>query len=119
MKTILVIYEDSLTSKVIERTLQKNNYEIEKVQMSDLSLDQHSNPDLIIIELPKIIDMGIKLVKMIKETKSSIKILITSAHNQSDIDKAKQELGLNIEIIQAPWSKNDFLSLVKKMITKK
>jgi len=110
---ILVVDDEYIIGKVINRVLSKYGYNVTYSQNSEEVIDLMNKTDfhilIIDIKMPKI--NGIELVKIIRKKFTAIPIIIMTG--SVDYEVTDWEIG-EYEFIEKPFEISDLLNTVKK-----
>jgi DNA-binding response OmpR family regulator len=118
MKKEILVVDDSYTTLILlEWFLKENGYNVSIVIDVEKALEylEKQTPDLILldIQMPKI--SGYDFLKILREAKKDIPILIISANDSSEAIKIVKDLGVS-GFVAKPFKLNELLIKVEGLI---
>ena len=121
MKKEILVVDDSYTTLILlEWFLKENGYETTIVIDVEKAMEhlEKQTPDLILldIQMPKI--SGYDFLKILREAKKDIPILVISANDSSEAIKLVKDLGAS-GFVAKPFKLNELLIKVEELINSK
>jgi len=113
---ILIAEDNSLTLKIIQKTLEKKGFEViatrdgmEAVQ----KIEEHS-PEVVILDIMMPFYSGLEIVAKIKQDSTKVKVIVISDMGQQSVVDEAMRLGAD-EYILKPFSINTLLSYIQRL----
>jgi two-component system, NtrC family, nitrogen regulation response regulator GlnG len=119
-KKVWIVDDDKSIRWVLEKALQKTNFEIESFAKPEdvLKKIRNEEPDVIISDIRMPGMDGITLLEKVKQQCPSVPVIIMTAY--SDLDRAVSAFqGGAFEYLSKPFDVDEVVSLVKRAITHK
>lgn len=118
-KKILVVDDDAMNLRMAEFILQKDGYEVCKVEsgMECLIFLQKETPDLILLDVEMPVMNGIKTLEVIKDNDgmSDIPVIFLTASAEKSVITVAGQLGA-AGYVTKPFLPQDLLERVKKLL---
>ncbi|XMO86449.1 response regulator [Algibacter sp. AS12] len=115
---ILAIDDQQLVLLPLQKRLQELGYEviIETDAYAGISIYNHENPDLVIVDINMPNVSGLDIVKYIRNSKNAdTPVMVLSGNTSDDIITTGFELGIN-DYMKKPLSLNEISARVKRLI---
>ncbi|KAA5822324.1 response regulator [Algibacter amylolyticus] len=115
---ILAIDDQQLVLLPLQKRLQELGYEviIETDAYAGISIYNHENPDLVIVDINMPNVSGLDIVKYIRNSKNAdTPVMVLSGNTADDIITTGFELGIN-DYMKKPLSLNEISARVKRLI---
>lgn len=120
MENILLIEDDDLMRKVLERILKSNGYSVEtaidgKDALHKISIS-FGKYDLIITDLMMPYSSGFEVISKAKSIEKSVAVMIISSLSDDDIVEDGKKMGAS-EYMKKPIMPGEFLLTVKRVLS--
>lgn len=120
MENILLIEDDDLMRKVLERILKTNGYVVETAIDGKDALQKISTGfgkyDLIITDLMMPYSSGFEVISKAKSIEKSVAVMIISSLSDDDIVEDGKKMGAS-EYMKKPIMPGEFLLTVKRVLS--